>query len=204
MVVESKKRKYELRRRAEAMEDTRRRITEAAVDLHGSVGPARTTISAVAERAGVQRHTVYRYFPTEDALFAACSSHYAQTHPEPDSDAWKDVADPRERLATGLNELYRWYEETEPMMSRVLRDAHLVDAVQPPIVLFLAYLDDAAGILAAGWPAKGARRRVVAAAVRHVVDFTTWRSLVHDSGISRAQGVRLAGAMVEAAVGSKG
>ena len=85
---------YTLRRRAETMAATRQRITDAAVDLHGSVGPARTTISAVAERAGVQRHTVYRHFPTEDDLFAACSAHYFAAHPWPDPDAWRAIADP--------------------------------------------------------------------------------------------------------------
>ena len=78
------KRKYELKQRAEEMAETRRRITEAAVDLHRTVGPARTTLSAIAKRAGVQRHTVYRHFPTETELFGACSAHYFTANPWPD------------------------------------------------------------------------------------------------------------------------
>src|SRR6476659_2729549 len=78
------KRKYELKQRAAEMAETRLRITEAAVELHGTVGPARTTVSAIAERAGVQRHTVYRHFPTDADLFAACSAHYVAAHPLPD------------------------------------------------------------------------------------------------------------------------
>src|SRR5436305_9378635 len=113
---------YELKKLADAMEDTRRRITEAAVDLHGAIGPARTTVSAVAERAGVQRHTVYRHFPTEQELFAACSAHWATKHPWPDPAGWDGLAD-------GLDELYRWYEQTESMLANILRDAELVDAV---------------------------------------------------------------------------
>src|SRR3954471_9720285 len=102
------RRKYELKQRADEMAATRLRITEAAVELHGTVGPARTTVSAVAERAGVQRHTVYRHFPTDRDLFAACSAHLGETHPWPDPSGWSGLAD-------GLDQLYRWYEQTEHM-----------------------------------------------------------------------------------------
>ena len=107
MAQETKKRKYELKKRADAMAGTRQRITEAAMELHGTIGPARTTVKAVAERAGVQRHTVYRHFPTEDALFIACSSHWAASNPRPDPEAWAAIGDPRERLVTALDALYR-------------------------------------------------------------------------------------------------
>ena len=120
--MDNGKRKYELKKRAEAMAGTRERITEAAVALHGTVGPARTTISAVAERAGVQRHTVYRHFPTEQDLFQACSAHFAQRYPWPDPSGWSG-------LAQGLDELYRWYEDTDAMWANVFRDAELVPAV---------------------------------------------------------------------------
>src|SRR5215204_5749017 len=112
------RRPYRKRRRAELEAETRVRITEATVDLHGSVGPARTTISAVADRAGVQRATVYRYFPDEDALFDACSSHWMAQHPLPDPAAWAKIEDPEERLRTALSELYEWYERGEYMLER--------------------------------------------------------------------------------------
>src|SRR5829696_1786436 len=107
------KRTYRLKKRAADMAETRRRITEAAVDLHGSVGPARTTISGVAERAGVQRATLYRHFPDEDALFVACSSHWMAQHPLPDPAGWAAIEDPDERLRVALKELYEWYERGE-------------------------------------------------------------------------------------------
>ena len=100
------KRPYRKRRRAELEDETRLRITEAAVALHGSVGPARTTVSAVAERAGVQRATVYRHFPDERSMFAACSAHWIAANPLPDLGAWARIADPGERLRTALTELY--------------------------------------------------------------------------------------------------
>lgn len=194
-----KKRKYQLRKRAEAMEDTRRRITEAAVELHGSVGPARTTVTAVAERAGVQRHTVYRHFPTEEDLFAACSGHFYEANPLPDPEAWTRISDPKQRLETALDDLYRYYERTEKMTANVFRDAELVPAIPAALAPFLAYLQDVAHVLAAGWPARGARRRVVIAAIRHAVDFRTWQTLIRDGGIARAQGITLAVALVERA-----
>src|ERR1041384_2245606 len=107
------KRRYRKRRRAELEDGTRRRITEAAVDLHGTLGPARTTVSAVAERAGVQRATVYRHFPDEEALFAACSAHWIAAHPLPDLDAWAQIDDPDECLVVALGESYAWFERGE-------------------------------------------------------------------------------------------
>jgi AcrR family transcriptional regulator len=193
------KRKYRLKKRAAEMAETRRRITAAAVDLHGTVGPARTTLSAVAERAGVQRHTVYRHFPTEAELFGACSAHFVTANPWPDPAPWRAIRDPRERLAQALDELYAYYERTEPMLSNVLRDVELVDALRPTIVPWQAFLAEAAEILAAGWPARGRTRRVLAAAVRHAVDFHTWRSLAANNGIPRTEAVELVTALVEAA-----
>jgi AcrR family transcriptional regulator len=193
------KRRYELKQRAVEMAETRRRITEAAVELHGTVGPARTTLSAVAERAGVQRHTVYRHFPDELALFGACSAHYFAANPWPDLGRWRAISDPQQRLARALDDLYAYYERAEPMLSNVLRDLELVDAIQPTIVPLQEYLAEAAEILAADWPAHGRRRRVLAAALRHATDFQTWHSLTAGDRITRAQAVQLVSALVHAA-----
>jgi AcrR family transcriptional regulator len=197
-------RRYELRKRADAMEATRRRITEAAVELHGSVGPARTTITAIAERSGVQRQTVYRHFPTEDDLFAACSQHFYEGDRWPDPERWRAIADPAERIAAALDELYAYYERNESMWTNVLRDETLVASVASALTGFWAYLDAAADALAAGWGARDGHRRVLLAAARHAVDFRTWRSLAHDGGVSRAAAVELAAAMVSRAGGSQG
>jgi AcrR family transcriptional regulator len=189
------KRKYELKQRAVEMAETRRRITEAAVELHGTVGPARTTLSAVAERAGVQRHTVYRHFPDELALFGACSAHYFSANPWPDLEPWRAIRDPQQRLARALDDLYAYYERTKPMLSNVLRDLELIDAIQLTIVPLQEYLAEAAGILAADWPARDRRRRVLDAALRHAIDFQTWHSLTagdHITHSSTAQPLRAA------------
>jgi AcrR family transcriptional regulator len=197
-IQKNPKRKYELKQRAAEMGATRLRITEAAVELHGTVGPARTTLSAVAKRAGVQRHTVYRHFPTEADLLGACSSHYITANPWPDPDPWRAISDPHQRLARALQELYAYYEHTEPMFSNVLRDAELVEALRPTLVPLQAYLAEAAEILTAGWPTRGRRRHVLAAALRHAVDFQTWHSLT-TNGITRSNAAKLITALVEAA-----
>jgi AcrR family transcriptional regulator len=194
-------RRYQLRQRAQAMEDTRRRIAEAAVELHGTLGPARTTVSAVAERAGVQRHTVYRHFPTEDELYAACSGLFARRHPWPDVDAWAAIEDPRERLKIGLSQIYRYYEDTAHMWTRVLRDRDLVAAVEPTLAPFSERLERTAKTLSSGWGARGSRQRVLSAAVRHAIDLASWRTLVEHGGVSRRQAVELMLALVESAAG---
>jgi AcrR family transcriptional regulator len=191
------KRKYELKKRAEQMGETRVRITEAAIELHGSVGPSRTTLSAVAERAGVERRTLYRHFATEADLFAACSAHYFSANPWPDLDNWRAIRDPQERLERALDELYAYYERTEPMFSNALRDAELVDAARDAMAPLHAYLEEAAEILTTGRQVRGRRRHLLRGALRHALAFPTWRSL-STNGIGRSEAVKLSTALVEA------
>src|SRR6476619_3705653 len=123
-------RKYEQKQRARSRAETHERIVEATVALHRELGPARTTVSAIAERAGVQRLTVYRHFPDERALFRACSGHWAALHPLPDPSAWSAIDDPAARLALALAELYAHYGETEQMNANIRRDLPIVPAIQ--------------------------------------------------------------------------
>ncbi len=192
------KRKYELKKRAEQMAETHLRITEAAIELHGTVGPARTTLSAVAERAGVERRTLYRHFPTEADLFVACSTHYFTANPWPDLGSWRAIRDPHQRLERALDELYAYYERTEPMFSNVLRDAELVNFARDGVAPLRAYLDEAAEVLAVGRPVRGRRRHLLVGALRHALAFSTWRSLTA-AGITRADAAMLVTALVEAA-----
>jgi AcrR family transcriptional regulator len=185
------KRRYRKRRRAEQEDETRLRITEAAVDLHGSVGPANTTISAVAERAGVQRATVYRHFPDEEALFVACSSHWAAQHPLPDLSGWAAVGNPDERVRVALADLYAWYDRGEQMLERTTRDAATVPAMRPAVEAMGAWFGEATGTILRGRTERGARKRRVEAALGHATSFATWRSLVRDQCLPEAEAVRL-------------
>jgi AcrR family transcriptional regulator len=193
------KRKYELKKRAEEMADTHLRITEAAIELHGTRGPSRTTMSAVAERAGVERRTLYRHFPSEGDLFAACSTHYFAANPWPDLGSWRAVRDPHRRLERALDELYAYYERTAAMYSNVLRDAELVDFARDAVAPLHTYLDEAAEILTAGRPVRGRRLRLLVGALRHALAFSTWQS-VTAAGIARTDATMLITALVEAAV----
>ena len=186
-------RQYRQRKRAVQQDETRLRITEATVDLHGSVGPARTTISAVAERAGVQRATVYRHFPDERALFAACSSHWRAANPRPDPASWADIADARERARRALTELYAYYARTEQMLANLIRDQEM-EVMRPLFSPFWDYLDAVAASLAPSRATKPTR-----AALRHAVDFRTWRSLTRDNGLSNRDAVELMVALAAAA-----
>jgi AcrR family transcriptional regulator len=193
-----RKRKYELKKRAEEMAETHRRITEAAIELHGTVGPSRTTLSAVAKRAGIERRTLYRHFPTEADLFEACSTRYFAANPWPDIGSWRTIRDPHERLAQALDELYAYYERTEPVLRNVLRDAEIVDLARNAVAPLHAYLDEAAEILTAGHTVRGQRRQRLIGAIRFALSFSTWHSLM-GNGIARSDAAKLVTALVETA-----
>jgi AcrR family transcriptional regulator len=195
--MSDQKRPYRMKRRAELEEQTRLRITESAVALHGEVGPAKTTISAIADRAGVRRSTVYRHFPDEDALFAACSSHWRAANPAPDPSAWSAIADPSVRTRTALRELYAFYGRTEAMYSSLFRDEPLVPAVQRRLRDFHAYLETVRDGLAAGRGLRGRRAQVARAAVGHALAFSTWRSLALEQGLAADDAVELMARLVE-------
>jgi AcrR family transcriptional regulator len=159
------------------MHRTRERITHAAVELHGTIGPAATTMSAVAELAGVTRATLYRHFPDETALFTACSADWLAANPRPDPSRWAAIADPVRRLAAALGELYAYYRSTEQMRSNLLRDIDVIpEKFRPGIVAFPLTTVE---VLEAGWP-ELAEAHLRHAAIGHAVGFETWRSLVKE------------------------
>jgi AcrR family transcriptional regulator len=184
-------RKYELRQRAEAQAETRQRIVDAAVALHGSVGPAATTISAIAERAGVQRLTVYRHFPDERALFRACSGHWAAMHPLPEPSSWSSAGDPAARLELALGQLYAHYRETEQMNANIRRDLPVLPAIQEIAASRAPYWESVRAALLRGWNVRGRRRRRLDAVIGHSVDFETWRSLTRRQGVADEEAVAL-------------
>ena len=194
-----KRRRYRKRRRAELEAETRRRITEAAVKLHGTVGPARTTVAGIAREAGVQRATVYRHFPDEDAIFMACTSHWNALHPAPDIRRWAEIDDPAMRLRVALREIYRFYAETEQMIESTSRDIERVPAVQRAAAAIAAYLEAARSVLMEGRRERGRRRDRVAATIGHALGFTTWRSLVREQGLGDEEAVEMMASLVEGA-----
>lgn len=182
-------RSYQMRRRAENVDATRQRIVDAAVELHGSVGPAATTVMGIAELAGVTRATIYRHFADDDALFAACSAHWlAQQHP-PDPASWTAVPDAEQRLHLGLGQLYRFYREGEPMLRRIYGD---FDYLPPTRRGELAARDASIrDLLIAPYQPMARGERTVAALIGHSTSFWTWRSLCIDGGLSNDQAIDL-------------
>jgi AcrR family transcriptional regulator len=198
--VSDRKRKYEKKRRAEAEAQTRLRITESAVELHGSLGPARTSMSAVAEHAGVRRSTLYRHFPDERALFGACSAHWREANPRPDVSPWASVEDPDERFAAALAELYAYYRQTEGMLDKLLRDAPAVEIVDELMGAFRGFLDEAGKVLMRGRGLRGNAAKRTRAAIGHALAFRTWQDLTRVQGLDDEQAARLMSALVAAAV----
>jgi AcrR family transcriptional regulator len=178
-------RNYRMKRRAERQAETRNCIVEATVDLHTSVGPARTSISAIAERAGVQRHTVYAHFADERELFQACTAYWSELHPSPDPSRWLAIAEPDRRLRAALDDIYAWYEEVERDLAIFRRDAQVHTLTAERVAARSEQLAAPAKALARGWP----RRKSVRAAVGHALEFETWRSLVRRQGLTRRQAI---------------
>ncbi|MDP9382883.1 MAG: TetR/AcrR family transcriptional regulator [Chloroflexota bacterium] len=189
-------RKYKLKRRAEHQEDTRRRIVEATVELHESVGLAYTTISAIAERAGVERATVYRHFPDERSLFTACTSHYLAANPPPDPSSLQQIADPEQRLKVGLAEVYTYHRRTEEMNYRAQRDLPQFPALAEVLVPYVEHWARLRDVLAAGWQTQKGDNRLLRAAIGHAMNFQTWRSLAREEDLDDSEAVALMVPMV--------
>lgn len=185
------KRPYRMKRRAEAEAETRRRITESTVELHRTLGPSRTSISAVAEHAGVRRSTVYRHFPDELALFEACTRHWMAANPLPSIDAWLEIGDLDERLEAALTELYVHYRRTERMMDNLIRDEETMPIVKHLFSGFRDYIAAARDALMNERRVRGRARERVAATIGHALAFTTWRSLAREQGLDDEQAVDL-------------
>ena len=178
--------------RAAAQAATRQKIVEATVDLHTTLGPAYTTISAIAERAGVQRHTVYAHFPDEYQLFRACTNHWRDAHPFPEAARWISIADPARRLRSTLTDIYGWYDSVADEFELFVRDSYV----------FPDSWQEREGALAALAPLLAApfgRSQMKTAAVAHALEFSTWRSLTRRQGLSDSKAAKAMTAFVEAA-----
>jgi AcrR family transcriptional regulator len=190
------KRRYRLNERGRQQEETRRRIVEATSELHAEVGPAATTISAVAQRAGVQRLTVYRHFPDDASLFVACARHSAERHPPPDPALWSAIQNPAERLQAALRLLYAFYAERAGALTHVLRDAERLPALRDALAPMDDQMRQMAEGLATGWRVRRGSERDFGAALGHALDFWTWRSFA-GRGLSTEEAARLMGCFVE-------
>lgn len=192
----SSRRPYQLKARARRQEEVHKRITVAAIHLHGTVGPAKTTMKAIAEQAGVRRATIYNHFPSEYELLDACSSHWFGENPPPDPAGWAKIDDPKKRVRQGLAEMYDYYYRGRYMLEKVLRDAAVVPAMEEiRRNKWLPMIEYIVGILAQEQnnPEKD---KNVRASLRVVLDFFTWRTLI-ESGLSNEEAAGLAAMWVD-------
>ena len=204
-----KRGKYELKKRAERQEETRLRITRATLELHESVGPALTTRSAIAERAGVSRHTVYAHFPDDLSLGLACSTLGLTENPLPDIGPWEEIADPERRLRTALGELYGYFRRREGLWANIQRDHDFpqrkdhpdVREIMRPIVEHWAKMHR---VLAEGWETQEDRApSLVFGTIGVALDFQSWRTMVRKQGMSDEQAVEVMVGMVRCAAQSQ-
>ena len=208
-----KRGKYELKKRAERQEETRLRIARATLELHEILGPALTTRSAIAERAGVTRPTVYSHFPDELSLGKACSSLELSDNPLPDPGRWDEIADPEERMRGALGDLYAYFRRREGLWANILRDQELtLDADDPeareadaeimgPI---FAHWERMRETLAAGWGSSDKSPPLLVGALGLALDFQTWRAMARTQGLGDEQAVELMVGMVRCATGVAG
>jgi AcrR family transcriptional regulator len=194
-------REYRLQERAQQQAETRRRIIEAVVALHEEVGPARTTVVEIADRAQVSRPTVYNHFPDERSLITACSRHWSLANPRPDTAAWKQIADPQTRLRVALEQLYAYYAPRERMLANVLRDSALIPSLSEAVQHSIGpYSQAAAETLMTGWGSRSHDRRKQLAVIELALQFHTWQTLRRSSGLTNREAARLMASLVEAAL----
>ena len=190
----AKTRPYRMRKRAEQVAATRQRIVDAAVRLHTTVGPARTTISGIAEEAGVTRLTVYRHFPDAEALFSACSEQWERDHPAPDPATWRAIPDLETRAHHALRELYAWYNEHGEALLPIYRDLHALPADEREAER--AHMQQLVDALVTGTGVRGRARRHLRAAAGHAVSLWTWHSLCGEQALDHAEGADLAASLL--------
>jgi AcrR family transcriptional regulator len=191
----SRKRKYELRKRAETQAETRRRIVEATVMFHCTIGPARTTVSDVCRQAGVERATFYRHFPDELSLFKECKAFVANERPLPDPEVHLTITDPVRRARSALTSAYPYYRQNETAMAAIIRDSE----VMPAGGAFFQFADKLRDVMASAWKARGKRQARIVAACGHAADFQAWRSLARKQGLSDGEVVDAMVALITAA-----
>lgn len=190
-----------MKRRAELEAQTKQRITESAVELHGTLGPARTSMKAVAEHAGVPRSTVYRHFADDEALFGACSAHWAAENPPPDVTNWQTIEDPAERLEVALDELYAYYRRAGGMLDKLLRDEAQVPIVAKLFAPYHQLMEMITEILMRGRGLRGKARDRTRAAIAHAIAFRTYQQLTEEAELGDAEAAELMRRLVAAASG---
>jgi AcrR family transcriptional regulator len=164
-------------KRAASVEETRRRIVDATLDLHTSQGILATSWEDIARRADVAPATVYRHFPTLDELLPACGEQSMQQLALPSdeqiAERFRGTRSRRERLRRLIEELFGLYERGGHVLHAVRRERALLAPLQRDHEEIEQRLD--ALTAAALEPSELGEQEI--AVVRALTDYDAWAAL---------------------------
>lgn len=109
----SKKRPYRLGKRQASVDETKRRIIEAATQEYAEKGIPDTSMQAVARRAEVAPGTVLYHYPTPDDLVEATVERWIDEMKAPSPNAIDANAPLEDRIRSLVIELYGLYERSD-------------------------------------------------------------------------------------------
>jgi AcrR family transcriptional regulator len=188
-------RKYDMGKRAAAVEQTRQRIVDATLALHGEQGIAATSWDDIAARAGVGVGTVYRHFPSLDELIPACGESTMQVVAPPDPALlpalFDGATEPAERVKRLVHEAFAMYERGAPALRAIRREA----GVHPRIAADRDELEAALGALIDTALAPLNATDEDRAVVRAMVDLGTWEAF-RDQRLGPAESVAAVSGML--------
>jgi AcrR family transcriptional regulator len=128
-------RKYDMTKRAEALEATRKRIVDATVAAHRELGIQATSWDEIASRADVGVGTVYRHFRSLDELLPACGAVVTEALALPGDDEIPSLFDGarslRERIRRLVTRLFATYERGAPFIENIRREREDLPALEP-------------------------------------------------------------------------
>lgn len=128
----------------DAVRDATLDATAALVAEHGLTG---VTMSQVAERSGIGRATLYKYFPDLEAILAAWHERHIAAHLRHLAEAGESVTDPGERLRTVLRAyaaIAREHRDSSELASLLHRGEHVQHAQRELQAFITGLIRDAA------------------------------------------------------------
>ena len=179
-------RRYRSPKRAQAVEETKRKILLATMQLHGEQGILATSWEDIARRAGVALATVYRHFPTVNELVPACGAlaedFIRPPKPELAETLFAGVEELSERVGRVVTELCAFYERGAVALATARREGHLVQ----PLGDWAADLDRTRELLVRTALQSTARSAAGARVALALTAFPVWQALT-EAGVAPAE-----------------
>lgn len=170
-------RRYEMRGRAAAVEQTRQRIVEAAIRVFAERTAAASTMEDVAAEAGVSSATVYRHFRDFDGLADACAEtafNIAEVPtPEVAARQFADLSGVTAKVERFIAISCDCYERAGAWLAAERRERHL-----PAFARTVGREEAALDAIVRGLLEPVGADAVTTATVKALVDFPFWQALV--------------------------